>query len=92
MVILPSGTWVYGFIEIEDTNMAKKHQPPKPMFPLKHEFYASLDVFTHEAGMLADATKQILDLPDIITNKAARKLLQERLDAFAAARFGDEAP
>jgi hypothetical protein len=73
----------------KNTVMAKRKQDVKPLFPVKHEFYASLDRFTHEAGMLSDAVRQCLNLPDVIKNKAARDILQERLDAFAAARFGD---
>lgn len=71
--------------------MAKKSDPPKPIFPIKHEFYASLDNFIHEAGMLADSVRQMLGMPGVITNEALRKVLQERLDAFGKARFGDEA-
>lgn len=63
-----------------------KH-PPEPLFPLKHEFYASLDNFAHQAGMLADAVRQLIDMGAV--NKAAVPPLQERLDAFNAARFGE---
>lgn len=70
--------------------MAKKPEPTKPMFPLKHEFYASLDAFIHQAGMLADSVHSALTMPGIIENEALRKILQERLDAFAEARFGDD--
>lgn len=70
--------------------MAKTKEPVKPMFPLKHEFVASLDRFIHEAGMLADTVRQALQMPGVIANEGARRMLQERLDAFTEARFGDE--
>lgn len=70
--------------------MPKKPEPAKPLFPLKHEFEASLDAFAHEAGMLADAVKQALEFEGVIKNDAVRKLLKERLDAFAATRFGED--
>lgn len=66
--------------------MAKKQEPTKPIFPLKHEFYASLDKYIHESGMLADSVRQCLSMPGIITNEAMRKILQERLDAHNMAR------
>lgn len=72
--------------------MARKSEPTKPMFPIKHEFYASLDKFVHEAGMLADSVGQLLRMPEVIKSESARKILQERLDAFRQARFGDEEP
>lgn len=69
--------------------MAKKQEPAKPLFPLKHEFAASLDAFCHEAGMLRDAVRQMLQMPGVMTNDALRGILQERLDAFDKARFGN---
>lgn len=73
--------------------MAKKQEPPKPLFPLKHEFYASLDAFAHQAGMLADSVSQALQIEGVITNTAMRRILHERLDAFAATRLdGEEQP
>lgn len=68
---------------------ANKKDEIKPIFPIKHEFVASLDRFVHEAGMLADSVRQLLRMPEAIKNDAARTILQERLDAFAQARFGD---
>jgi hypothetical protein len=65
--------------------MAKR--PIKPIFPLKHEFDASLDRFINEAGMLADAVQTALNLKAV--DEDARDTLQERLDAFAGARFGN---
>lgn len=66
--------------------MTKKEEP-RPMFPVKHEFYASLDRFIHEAGMLADSLRTVLRHADGIKPGIAT-LLQERLDAFDHARTG----
>lgn len=66
--------------------MAKRKEETKPLFPLKGEFYASLDHFANMAGMLSDAAQQAIDL-GAVTGPAA-KILKERVDAFEAARFG----
>jgi hypothetical protein len=67
--------------------MAKK-EPVKPLFPLKHEFAASLDRFVHEAGMLRDAVQQLLQMGKVVGPGA--EILAERVKAFDLARFGDE--
>ena len=67
--------------------MAKSKEPVKPIFETKHEFAASLDRFVHEAGMLRDAVRQLLQMgkfPDSV-----RGLLEERLKAFDIARTGE---
>lgn len=66
--------------------MAKKQ--PKPLFPLKTEFYDSLDNFAHQAGMLADMCRQMIKMDAV--NEKLKPMLQERLDAFQAARMSDE--
>jgi len=68
--------------------MAKVKEPPKPLFPLKHDFYASLDNFAHQAGMMADMCRQLIQM-DAVSEKI-KPMLQERIDAFQAARFGDD--
>ncbi len=68
--------------------MKKAKEAPKPLFPLKHDFYASLDNFAHQAGMLADMCHQLIQLNAVSEN--SKPMLQERLDAFRAARFGGE--
>lgn len=68
--------------------MAKTKEPPKPIFPLKHEFYASLDNFIHQASMLSDAVRQAIDMGAI--KGAAAEILKERVSAFQAARSNDE--
>ena len=67
--------------------MARKPDP-KPLFPLKGDFYESLDRFIHEAGMLADVAEQAMKLGAI--SEKLRPIFQERIDAFRKARFGDQ--
>lgn len=64
--------------------MAKK-EPPKPMFPLKHQFYDSLDNYIHNARILADSVRTFVDLGEAANLKAFKEKLQERLDAFERA-------
>lgn len=68
--------------------MAKQKEPPKPMFPLKHDFYASLDNFIHQAGMLAEVVEQLHKMGKL--DPAVDDIITERLKAFRQARFGDE--
>lgn len=69
--------------------MAKSKTPPKPLFPLKHEFIESLDKFIHEAGMLRDAVRQAIQLK-AVKEGPVTDILTERLAAFDVARFGEE--
>jgi hypothetical protein len=64
--------------------MSKKPDA-KPMYPLKHEFVASLDRYLHQSRMLADAVRMALELPGVIRNENLRKALQERLAEFEQA-------
>jgi hypothetical protein len=66
--------------------MAKK-EAPKPLFPLKHEFYAALDNYTQQAGNLAQAVGMLLRNGDLKGPVAS--VLQERLDAFEASRWAE---
>jgi hypothetical protein len=66
---------------------------PRPIFPLKFEFYESLDRFIHEAGMLANTVDAILRLNDTPAYLPklpgpAVGLLRDRLNAFNAMRHG----
>jgi hypothetical protein len=56
---------------------------PKPLFPLKHDFYASLDRFIHCAGMLADVARIALDQNCIDARVAP--VVKERLEALESA-------
>lgn len=68
--------------------MAKKAEV-KPLFDLKADYDASLQRFIHEAGMLADAVHMTIEMGNL--KSALSDALQERLRAFNAARFGDDA-
>jgi len=66
---------------------AIKKDPPKPLFPLKYEFAASLDRYIHEAAMMADALRTVLSHgTDSGLKSGVVELLKERLDAFDEAR------
>lgn len=67
--------------------MAKK-QPPKPLFPLKHEFVDALDNYTQQASSLAQAVGMLLRAGDL--KGPVADVLCERLAAFDAARSGEE--
>ena len=69
--------------------MARKPVDAKPLFPIKHDFVASLDRFIHEAGMLRDAVRQAIQL-DAVKKGPITDILQERLKAFDLARFGED--
>ena len=68
--------------------MAAKKEPPKPLFPVKHEFYAALDNYINQAGALADAVATVLQ-HDGFLNKEIAKMIHDRLAAFQAARSMD---
>jgi hypothetical protein len=57
-----------------------KKPPPKPLFPGKHEFYASLDAFVAASLNLYQAADQVKDLlpPQV------RDVMQKRLDEWMA--------
>lgn len=65
--------------------MAKKTEI-RPLFDVKNEFVASMDRFIHEAGMLRDAVRTMLQMGKI--PDAVRPLIEERLKAFDEARTG----
>ena len=67
--------------------MAKK-EPPKPLFPLKHEFVDSLDNYIQQSGALAQAVGMLLRAGDL--KGPVADVLRERLDAFDQARHGKE--
>lgn len=67
--------------------MAKNKEKPKPLFPLKQDFYLALDNYTQAAGNLAAAIGMLLR-GDTITGPVA-EILKERLAEFEAARWED---
>lgn len=62
--------------------MAKKKPDPKPIFPLKHEFYESLDHLLNQVMMLVTVCEQIVDL-DLLkkTQPTIEEMLKERTKA-----------
>jgi hypothetical protein len=65
--------------------MARKKETPKPLFEVKHEFYASLDHDAlQEAVFLQQAVRMALRIEGAIKPQVAA-VLQEKLDAFEAA-------
>lgn len=70
--------------------MARKKEQPKPLFAVKHDFYASLDHLAQEAIMLLQAIDMALrseQIPD-----PAASILRERAASFRAALSRDEEP
>lgn len=68
--------------------MARNKEPPKPLFALKHDFYASLDNTLQQAIMLMQAVDQALRLKQV--GEIATPILKERLDAFRRSLMSDE--
>lgn len=60
----------------------------KPIFPLKHDFYASLDHLLHQTMMLYQAVEQAIDL-GAIGNESVKKMLAERVANVRAAMSED---
>lgn len=62
----------------------------KPIFPLKHDFYASLDRLLHEAGMMETAVSTLLRHTEM--KPAIKELLEERLAGLRDAIRGKDEP
>lgn len=60
--------------------MPRQKEPLKPIFPLKHEFDATLDEYLHRANMLATVVRICLQT-DAIDKRVADKV-REQLAAF----------
>jgi hypothetical protein len=70
--------------------MARRQEAPKPLFPLKHEFVASLDQYIHKAGMLGDAVRTIVaHADDFKVPEKVVGVLRERLVEFDLACSGE---
>lgn len=68
--------------------MARKKEPTKPLFTLKHDFVAALDNVCHEAIMLmqtVDAVAEFTELPEPL-----RVRLTERSRAMRAALSAED--
>jgi hypothetical protein len=66
--------------------MAKKKEPPKPLFAVKHDFVAALESVCNEAGMLLNALETVLK-HDGNLKPGVRDLLAERCKALRAALY-----
>jgi hypothetical protein len=68
--------------------MARKKDPPKPMFSLKHDFVASLDNLCNECIMMLQAVETVVRDDDKLV-PGVRDILRERCKAFRAALSSD---
>ncbi len=62
----------------------KKKPDPKPLFPLKHDFYVSLDRYIQTSGTLASLLGTAIRLGAV--QESIVPSLQKALDDFEAAR------
>lgn len=69
--------------------MARKKEPPKPLFGLKHDFYKSLDHVLQRAIMLIQAVEQVISLEQIKPGPAL-DVLRERSANLRSALMTDE--
>lgn len=68
--------------------MTRKQEPTKPLFAVKHDFYASLDKLAQESIMLIQAVEMALQHGKI--PEASAGILRERITAFRAALTSDD--
>lgn len=69
--------------------MARKKEPPKPLFGLKHDFYESLDHVLLQAINLMQAVDQVIEL-ELVKPGPGLDLLRERARLMRAALMTDE--
>ena len=69
--------------------MARKKDPPKPLFALRHDFVASLDNVCSEAVMLLQAVDTVLRHDDKLAS-GVRDILSERSKAMRAALMSED--
>jgi hypothetical protein len=68
--------------------MARKKEPPKPMFTLRHDFEESLKNFC-VAGLLFYQVVDIALSQDLIKEPAAT-MVREKMERFRAAMMSDD--
>lgn len=68
--------------------MARKKEQPKPLFGLKHDFFASVENVCHEAIMLLQAVDMVVKNGGL--DPAISQILAERSKAMRAALMSDE--
>ena len=67
--------------------MAKK-EPPKPLFSLKGDFYASLDNAAQCGVNLLQVVDSAIDLNQV--SEQIKPMLKQRADAYRAALMSDD--
>lgn len=65
-----------------------KKTPPPPLFSLKHEYVASLEVVLAEATMMLTAVETVVQHGDL--KPAVREVLNERAAKLRAAMYDKE--
>ena len=68
--------------------MARKKEAPKPLFNLKHDFFASMENVCHEAIMLLQAVDMAVRNGKLPTEIA--EILKERSKAMRASLTSEE--
>ncbi len=68
--------------------MARKKEPPKPLFSLKFDFVASLDNVCHEAIMLMQVVDSVIHMVEM--PQGVKDMLIERAKAMRAALSNNE--
>ena len=70
--------------------MARKKEEPKPLFSLKHDFYASLDNALQQASNLLQVVDQAVDLAGDKMPAPIKEILMERSAALRKALMSDD--
>jgi hypothetical protein len=68
--------------------MARKKDPPKPLFGLKHDFFASVENVGHEAIMLLQAVDMAIKNGGL--DPAISGILKERSASMRAALMSED--
>jgi hypothetical protein len=72
--------------------MARKKEPPKPLFALRHDFVASLENVCNECIMMLQAVEMVTreSVPNVSIPGPVRELLKERVQALRAALMSED--
>lgn len=68
--------------------MARKKDPPKPLFGLKHDFVESLENVCHEAIMFLQAVDMVIKHSEI--DQPVKDILIERSKGMRAALMSED--
>lgn len=69
--------------------MARKSEPPKPLFDVKHVFIAAFENVCHQATMVLTAIETVL-AHDKTIGAGAKEILAERAKALRDAMYAKE--